>query len=116
MQCYKGGLAVQENFQMCDVTSESENNGSSGLGDALMRRSEDHRHDPGQQTASGDLHLFRLGRIVQLELGTWRTVVAAFTRGYARTRRRGGDGRVQVPVLGGPDREFLLQPGEMLLG
>lgn len=42
MQCYKGGLAVQENFQMCDVTSESGINGSSGLGDALMRRSEDH--------------------------------------------------------------------------
>ena len=25
MQCYKGGLAVQENFQMCDVTSEYRN-------------------------------------------------------------------------------------------
>jgi hypothetical protein len=23
MVCYKGGLAVQHNFQMCDVTSES---------------------------------------------------------------------------------------------
>ena len=22
MVCYKGGLAVQQNFQMCDVTSE----------------------------------------------------------------------------------------------
>lgn len=23
MVCYKGGIAVEENFQMCDVTSES---------------------------------------------------------------------------------------------
>lgn len=23
MVCYKGGLAVQQNYQMCDVTSES---------------------------------------------------------------------------------------------
>ena len=24
MSCYRGGLAVEENFQMCDVTSEHE--------------------------------------------------------------------------------------------
>lgn len=44
MVCYKGGIAVEHNYQMCDVTSKLQKNHLDSP--RLTSRSENHRYDP----------------------------------------------------------------------
>lgn len=119
MVCYKGGLAIERNWQMCDVTSEPRSLLKILGEDTDARRSKDYRHHSRQSTTASHVLLQERWSIIQLYTSERLVTSSRLALGLGRWiewRPEQGRRGMYVSILGRSGREFLLSTGWLQLG